>query len=60
MPKCKCFGGEGRDKQKGKRPNVTIEQLLAKYHKQIKAKDVDQTDNAKLSGAPLKTSKSHP
>jgi hypothetical protein len=32
MPKCKFFGGEGRDKQKGKRPKVTFEQLLAKYH----------------------------
>jgi hypothetical protein len=38
MPKCKSFGGEDRDTQKGKRTNVTFEQLLAKYHKQIKAK----------------------
>jgi hypothetical protein len=58
MPKCKCFGGEGRDKQKGKRSKVTFEQLQAKYHKQIKANDVDQTGNAKSSRAPLKTSKS--
>jgi hypothetical protein len=58
LPKCKCFGGEGRDKQKGKRSKVTFEQLLAKYHKQIKANDVDQTGNAKSSRAPLKTSKS--
>jgi hypothetical protein len=47
MAKCKCFGGEGRDKQKGKNLKVTFEHLLAKYHKQIKAKDVDQTSNAK-------------
>jgi hypothetical protein len=60
MPKYKCFGGEGRDKQKGKRPKVTFEQLLAKYHEQIKAKDVDQTDIAKPSRAPLKQSKSPP
>jgi hypothetical protein len=25
MPKCKSFGDEGRDKQKGKRTNVTFE-----------------------------------
>jgi hypothetical protein len=60
MPKCKSFGGEGRDKQKGKRSKVTFEQLLAKYHKQIKANDVDQIGNAKTSRAPLKTSKSPP
>jgi hypothetical protein len=60
MPKCKCFGGKGCDKQKGKRPKVTFEQLLAKYHKQIKAKDVDQTGIAKPSRAPLKPSKSPP
>jgi hypothetical protein len=36
MPKCKCFGDGGHDKQKGKKPKVTFEQLLAKYHKQIK------------------------
>jgi hypothetical protein len=57
MPKCKCFGGD-HDKQKGKKPKVTFEQLLAKYHKQIKAKDVDQTGNAKSSRAYLKQSKS--
>jgi hypothetical protein len=57
MSKCKCFGGEGRDKQKGKRPNVTFEQLLAKYCKQIKVKDVDQTGNAKSSTTYLKPSK---
>jgi hypothetical protein len=60
MPKCKYFGGEGRDKQKGKRPKVTFDQLLAKYHEQIKAKDVDQTSIAKPSRAPLKPSKSPP
>jgi hypothetical protein len=60
MPKCKCFGGEGRDKQKGKKPKVTFEQLLAKYHKQIKAKDVDQTNNVKSSRSYLKPSKSPP
>jgi hypothetical protein len=60
MPKYKCFGGEGRDKQKGKRLKVTFEQLLAKYHEQIKVKDVDQTGIAKPSGAPLKPSKSPP
>jgi hypothetical protein len=60
MPKCKCFGGEGHDKQKGKRLKVTFEQLLAKYHEQIKAKDVDQTGVAKPSRAPLKPSKSLP
>jgi hypothetical protein len=37
----KSFGSEGHDKQKGKRPKFTFEQLMAKYHKQIKAKDVD-------------------
>jgi hypothetical protein len=37
MPKFKSFGGEGRDKQEGKRSKVTFEQLLAKYHKQIEA-----------------------
>jgi hypothetical protein len=58
MPKYKSFGREGRDKQKGKILNVTFEQLPAKYHKQIKAKDVDQTGNAKSSRTPLKTSKS--
>jgi hypothetical protein len=58
MPKCKCSAGEDHDKQKGKRPKVTFEQLLAKYHKQIWANDVDQTGNAKSSKAPLKTSKS--
>jgi hypothetical protein len=58
MLKCKCFGGEGHDKQKGKKPKVTFEQLLAKYHKQIKANDVDQTGNAKSSRAYLKPSKS--
>jgi hypothetical protein len=58
MPKCKCSGGEGRGEQKGKRVKVTFKQLLAKYHKQIKAKDVDQTSNVKSSRAPLKTSKS--
>jgi hypothetical protein len=58
MPKCKCSGGEGHGKQKGKRSKVTFEKLLAKYHKQIKAKYVDQTGNAKSSRAPLKTSKS--
>jgi hypothetical protein len=60
MPKCKYFGGEGRDKQKGKRPKVNFEQLLAKYHEQIKAKDVDQTGITKPSRAPLKPSKSPP
>jgi hypothetical protein len=60
MPKCKYFGDEGRDKQKGKRPKVTFEQLLAKYHEKIKAKDVDQTSIAKPSRAPLKPSKSPP
>jgi hypothetical protein len=60
MPKFKCFGGEGRDKQKGKKSKVTFEQLLAKYHKQIEAKDVDQTGNAKSSRAYLKPSKSPP
>jgi hypothetical protein len=59
MPKCKCFGGEGHDKN-GKKTKVTFEQLLAKYHKQIKAKDVNQTGNAKSSRACLKPSKSHP
>jgi hypothetical protein len=58
MPKCKCSAGEDHDKQKGKRSKVTFEQLLAKYHKQIWANDVDQTSNAKSSRAPLKTSKS--
>jgi hypothetical protein len=58
MPKCKCFGGECHDKQKGKKPKVTFETLLAKYHKQIKANDVDQTGNAKSSRAYLKPSKS--
>jgi hypothetical protein len=58
MPKFKTFGGEGRDKQEGKRPKVTFEQLLAKFHKQIKAKGVDQTSNAKSSRAPLKSSRS--
>jgi hypothetical protein len=60
MPKCKCFGGEGHDKQKGKRPKVTFEQLLAKYHEQNKAKNVDQTGIAKPFRAPLKPSKSLP
>jgi hypothetical protein len=58
MPECKCFGGEGRYKQKGKKPKVTFEQLLPKYHKKIKAKDVDQTGNAKSSKAYLKPFKS--
>jgi hypothetical protein len=58
MPKFKSFGVEGRDNQEGKRPKVTFEQLLAKYHKQIKAKGVDQTSNAKSSRAPLKSSRS--
>jgi hypothetical protein len=58
MLKCKCFGGEGHDKQKGKRPKVTFEQLLAKYHEQIKEKDIDKTGIAKPSRAPLKPSKS--
>ena len=57
MAKCKCFGGEGRDKQKGKNLKVTFEHLLAKYHKQIKAKDVDQIGIAKSYKAPLKPSK---
>jgi hypothetical protein len=60
MPECKCFGGEACDKQKGKKPKVTFEQLLAKYRKQIKTKDVDQTGIAKSSRAPLKPSKSPP
>jgi hypothetical protein len=42
------------------KPKVTFEQLLAKYHKQIKAKDVDHTGNAKSSRAPLMPSKSPP
>jgi hypothetical protein len=58
MPKCKCFGGENHDKQKGKRLKVTFEKLLAKCHEQIKAKDVDQTGIAKPSRAHLKPSKS--
>jgi hypothetical protein len=58
MPECKCLGGEGCDKQKGKKAKVTFEQLLAKYHKQIKTKDVDQTGIAKSSRAPSKPSKS--
>jgi hypothetical protein len=58
MPKCKCFGGQGRDKQKDKRPKVTFEKLLDNYHEHIKAKDVDQTGHAKPSRAPLKPSKS--
>jgi hypothetical protein len=58
MPKFKSFGVEGRDNQEGKRPKVTFEQLLAKYHKQIGAKGVDQTSNAKSSRAPLKSSRS--
>jgi hypothetical protein len=39
---------------------VSFEQLLAKYHKQIKAKSVDQTSNAKSSKVPLKSSRSPP
>jgi hypothetical protein len=58
MPKFKSFGGEGHDKQKDKRSKVTFEQLLAKYHKQIKAKGVNQTSNAKSSKAPLKSLRS--
>jgi hypothetical protein len=49
MHKFKSFGGEGHDKQEGKRPKVTFEQLLVKYHKQIKAKGIDQIGNAKSS-----------
>jgi hypothetical protein len=41
MPKFKCFGAESIHKQKYKRPNINFEQLLAKYHKQIKAKGVE-------------------
>jgi hypothetical protein len=58
MPKFKTFGGEGRDKQVGKRQKVSFEQLLAKYHKQIEAKGVEQIGNAKSSRAPLKSSRS--
>jgi hypothetical protein len=58
MSKCKSFAGEGRDKQKGKRLTVNFDQLLAKYHNQIKTKGVDQTGSAKSSRAPLKTTKS--
>jgi hypothetical protein len=39
---------------------VNFEQLLVKYHKQIKAKGVDQTSNAKSSKAPSKSSRSPP
>jgi hypothetical protein len=60
MPKFKSFRGEGRDKQEGKRPKVTFEQLLAQYHKQIEAKGGDQTSNAKSSRPPLKSSCSPP
>ena len=42
------------------KPKVTFEQLLAKYHEQIKAKDVDQTGIANPSRASLKPSKSPP
>jgi hypothetical protein len=58
LPKCKCFGGKGHDKQKGKRPKVTSKRLLTKYDKKIKANDVDQARNAKSSKAHLKTPKS--
>jgi hypothetical protein len=46
--------------KKDKRSKVTFEQLLTKYHEQIKAKDVDQTGIAKPSRSPLKPSKSPP
>jgi hypothetical protein len=60
ISKFKSFGGEDRDKQKDKRLKITFEQLLAKYHKKIKAKGVDQTSNANSSKAPSKLSRSPP
>jgi hypothetical protein len=60
MLKFKSFGVEGCDNQEGKSSKVTFEQLLAKYHKKIEAKGVDQIVNAKSSRAPLKSSRSHP
>ena len=60
MPNLKYFGGTGRNQQKGKRPKITSEQLLAKYLRQNEAKGVDQTGNVKSSKTPLKSSRSPP
>jgi hypothetical protein len=60
MPNLKYFGGTGRNQQKGKRPKITFEQLLAKYLRQNEAKGVDQTGNLKSSKTPLKSSRSPP
>ena len=60
MPNLKYFGGTCRNQQKGKRPKITSEQLLAKYLRQNEAKGVDQTGNVKSSKTPLKSSRSPP
>jgi len=60
MPNLKYFGGTGRNQQKGKRPKITFEQVLAKYMRQNEAKGVDQTSNVKSSKTPLKSSRSPP